>query len=191
MALRGGGRGGVKSQTLAWTNAMLESFLQHHGALSLIDDVPASSFAQQTLSDDELLEIGSTVLQLQLQETEDLRARAQRQSTDLNAQIEACLVQTTGIGEALVSNTTATKDLADDYSTSAKKSMWIQNRKGTILTVIIVAIIVSAVVILAIIIFVSTKPWLWIGRNNNNNNNNDDDDDDTRRRLLENLLPWR
>ena len=111
----------------------------------------------------------------------------------LNAQIEACLVQTTGIGEALVSNTTATKDLADDYSTSAKKSMWIQNRKGTILTVIIVAIIVSAVVILAIIIFVSTKPWLWIGRNNNNNNNNnnDDDDDDTRRRLLENLLPWR
>jgi hypothetical protein len=90
MALRGGGRGGVKSQTLAWTNAMLESFLQHHGALSLIDDVPASSFAQQTLSDDELLEIGSTVLQLQLQETEDLRARAQRQSTDLNAQIEAC-----------------------------------------------------------------------------------------------------
>ena len=82
--------GGATSQTTAWTNVMLEAFLAHHSASGLVDEVPASSFAQGTLTDDELLEIGSKVLNLQLQETEEVRAKAGRLQTDLNAQIEAC-----------------------------------------------------------------------------------------------------
>ena len=82
--------GGAASQTTAWTNVMLEAFLAHHSASGLVDEVPASSFAQRTLTDDELLEIGSKVLNLQLQDTEKVRAQAGRLQTDLNARVEAC-----------------------------------------------------------------------------------------------------
>ena len=102
----------------------------------------------------------------------------------LNAQIEACLVQTTGIGEELLSDTTVTKEMAEDYQTMGQKALCIQKKKGTILTIIIVAIVVTVVIILAFIIFMATKPWLWMKSDDSSSSSSSSASSSSGRRVL-------